>query len=87
MRSITYSKKAKDALLRMPATDARRIRGKIEQYAADPSSQANNSRRLQGLDYFRLRVGDWRVIFREDGVVIDVVRIAPRGAAYEGLER
>ncbi|XBQ15064.1 MAG: type II toxin-antitoxin system RelE/ParE family toxin [Oceanicaulis sp.] len=31
---------------------------------------------------FRLRVGDWRVLYR-DGVVIAVIRIAPRGSAYE----
>lgn len=85
MKTITYSKKANMVLVRMPANEARRIRGKIEQYAADPSSQANNVRKLQGMDYYRLRIGDWRVIFREDGVIIDVVRIAPRGQAYEGL--
>jgi mRNA-degrading endonuclease RelE of RelBE toxin-antitoxin system len=30
----------------------------------------------------RLRVGDWRVVYR-DLVVIAVVRIAPRASAYE----
>jgi hypothetical protein len=29
-----------------------------------------------------LGVGDWRVIYRE-GVVLRIVRIAPRGSAYE----
>jgi hypothetical protein len=30
----------------------------------------------------RLRVRDWRVIYR-DAVVIAVIRIAPRGPAYD----
>jgi len=84
MKTIAYSKRARMALSRMPTNEARRISGKMVQYAADPDSQANNVRKLQGMDYYRLRVGDWRVIFREDGVIIDVVRIPPRGQAYEG---
>jgi mRNA interferase RelE/StbE len=31
----------------------------------------------------RLRVGDWRVVFTEDGHVLAVIRIAPRGGVYE----
>jgi mRNA interferase RelE/StbE len=30
----------------------------------------------------RLRIGDWRVIY-EDGIVLAVERIAPRGSAYD----
>ncbi|WP_035097604.1 hypothetical protein [Devosia sp. LC5] len=30
----------------------------------------------------RLRVGDWRVIM-EDGVVLEVLEIGPRGGVYE----
>jgi hypothetical protein len=26
---------------------------------------------------------DWRVIFREDGVVLAIIRIAPRGEVYD----
>jgi len=33
--------------------------------------------------YFRLRVGDWRVVFSENGEIIAVIRIAPRGRAYD----
>ena len=56
----------------------------MEQYAAAPSYLANNVKALSGQPGFlRLRVGDWRVIFREDGAVIAVVRVAPRGSAYD----
>jgi mRNA interferase RelE/StbE len=83
---IIYDKQAIKALTRMPATDARRIRQKVQQYAENPASLANNVKKLQGVEYYRLRVGDWRVIFTEDGLIIDVIKIAGRGDVYKGLE-
>ncbi|WP_426122302.1 type II toxin-antitoxin system RelE family toxin [Pararhizobium sp. PWRC1-1] len=83
---IIYDKQAIKVLTRMPATDARRIWQKVQQYAENPASLANNVKKLQGVDYYRLRVGDWRVIFTEDGLVIDVIKIAGRGDVYQGLE-
>jgi mRNA interferase RelE/StbE len=84
MKQVTFSKDALRTLRRIPANVAKTIRAKIDQYAADPKSQANNVKALRGeVGVFRLRVGDWRVVFSEDLVVIAVVRIAPRGAAYE----
>ena len=68
----------------IPANTRRLIITKIEQYAVDPVSLANNVKALKGeLRYFRLRVGDWRVIFRDDGVVLFVTRVATRGSAYD----
>ena len=67
---------------RMPANISARIVGKIEAYAADPASQANNVKALKGREGIRLRVGDWRVIM-EDGVVLAVLEIGPRGSIYE----
>lgn len=62
---------------------ASRIVTKIEQLATAPETLGNNVRALKGGDgLMRLRVGDWRVIYR-DGVVLRIVRIAPRGSAYE----
>ena len=83
---IIYDKQAIKALTRMPATDARRIRQKVQQYSENPASLANNVKKLQGVEYYRLRVGDWRVIFTEDGLIIDVIKIAGRGDVYKGLE-
>jgi mRNA-degrading endonuclease RelE of RelBE toxin-antitoxin system len=42
-------------------------------------------RRLKGSDEWRLRVGDWRVRLRLDfdNNTVSVVRILPRGRAYE----
>jgi mRNA interferase RelE/StbE len=84
VRDVVYSKDAIRVLNRMPANESRRIRAKVQQYAADPASLANNVKKLRDSRYHRLRIGDWRVIFREDGVIVDVVRVAARGEAYEG---
>ena len=82
MKPVSFSKDAIRTLQRMPKPTAERIRAKVQAYAEDPRSQANNVKPLKGEDAIRLRVGDWRVIMRDD-VVIAVVRIAPRGSAYE----
>lgn len=83
MKKVSYSKQAIKVLSRMPANESIRIRSKIRQYGNDPPSQANNVKKLQGRDAYRLRVGDWRVIFDENEVVIDVIKIGARGSVYE----
>ncbi|KAB2752332.1 type II toxin-antitoxin system RelE family toxin [Brucella anthropi] len=84
MKQITYSREATKTLIKMPANTAKLIRSKIEQYAADPASLANNVKVLKGGEgIFRLRVGDWRVLFTDEGEIIAIVRIAPRGSVYE----
>ena len=82
MKPILYRPAARKALRKMPANMARRIVGKIEDYANSPASQAANVKALRGRDGIRLRVGDWRVIML-DGEVLDILDIGPRGSIYE----
>ena len=84
MKQISYTKAAIRALRRMPANTAKLIRSKIEAYASDPASQANNVTALKGREGIRLRVGDWRVIMDDQGNVLAVLEIGPRGSIYEG---
>ncbi len=85
-KGVSYSRDALKTLQRMDRTTAMRIRAKVDQLAADPSSLANNVKTLKGDDtggpMMRLRVGDWRVIYR-DGLVIAVIKIGPRGKVYD----
>ena len=83
MRAISYTRQALKALRRMPADTAQRIIAKIEQYAQEPETQANNVTALKGREGIRLRVGDWRIIMNDDGVVLAVLEIGPRGRVYE----
>lgn len=84
MRKIAYSKDALKTLRRMPANTAALIVGKIELFATEPAALGNNLKPLSGRDgAFRLRVGDWRVVMTDDGVVIAIIKIGPRGSVYE----
>lgn len=67
----------------MPANTATLIRSKIEAYADDPTSQANNVKSLKGREGIRLRVGNWRVIMDDQGNILAVLDIGPRGGIYD----
>jgi mRNA interferase RelE/StbE len=82
-KPVEYSRDALRTLARIDRKTAERIVEKIELLAVDPAALANNIRRLRGgRGMMRLRVGDWRVIY-EDGIILEIIRIAPRGSAYE----
>ena len=82
MKSVVILPQAAKAL-RRHRSDAERIIAKIEVYAADPAAQANNVTRMVGSTAWRLRVGDYRVVFEETDTEIIVSRIGPRGSVYE----
>lgn len=83
MRQITYTRSALKVLRRMPANVSRLIVAKIDQYAADPTSLANNVTELKGRTGLRLRVSNWRIIMNDDGEVLAVLEVGPRGSIYE----
>jgi mRNA interferase RelE/StbE len=83
MKSNSYSKAAMRALRRMPRTTTDLIRSKIEAYAEDPASQANIVKAQKGREGYRLRVGDWRVIMDDQGNVLAILDIGPRGSVYD----
>ncbi len=83
VKPITYSRTAIKSLRRMPTNISALIVSKIEQYASDPASLANKvTTKLKGREGIRLRVGDWRVIM-DDGVILDVLEVGPRGSVYD----
>ena len=84
MYEIEFSREARRRQKRLPRDLVDRIRAKLSQIAADPYAQHNNVTALTGSTYFRLRIGDWRVIYdvQDDRLIILVIRIRPRGEAY-----
>jgi mRNA interferase RelE/StbE len=82
MNSVVILPAAAKAL-RKHRADAARLIAKIEAYAADPAAQANNLKALVGSTAFRLRVGDYRIVFEESATEIIVTKIGPRGSVYE----
>lgn len=85
MLTLRFAKPALKALLKMPAGVARRMRAELDAIAADPSAYHGDWKPLQGSDFWRLRVGDWRAIceLRDGELVLLVIKIAPRGDAYK----
>ncbi|MCL2638284.1 MAG: type II toxin-antitoxin system RelE/ParE family toxin [Oscillospiraceae bacterium] len=79
--NVTYSKKAVKIISRMDKTTKARIKAGVESIPqGDIVPLAGSS------DSFRLRVGNWRVIFsyNNDGTIF-VEKIAPRGTVYKGV--
>jgi mRNA interferase RelE/StbE len=83
--SIVYSKEAVKSLQRMPRNTAQLIRKKLEEIAVDPFGDHLNAKKLQGREGYRLRVGDWRVIYKiqNQQLMIIVLKVASRGEVYE----
>jgi len=84
MYTVTYSREAAKALRKLPRDTGRRVLRKVNAYADDPASLAGNVKLLTGHPGYRLRVGDWRVLFLvdEDQQALHVTRIGPRGGVY-----
>ncbi|HVT90120.1 MAG TPA: type II toxin-antitoxin system RelE/ParE family toxin [Tepidisphaeraceae bacterium] len=83
MWRIEYTRSALKALRRMPRNVATTIQKKIAALAVDPYGPNNNATRLQGREGYRLRVGDWRVLYELEAGRLLVLDIKPRGGAYE----
>jgi mRNA interferase RelE/StbE len=83
---VEYEAQAAKALRKLPANVRNRIRSKIEQYSEDPKSLSNNVIQLTNSELFRLRVGDYRVIFAVEQNTVSVmivIDVRPRGGAYD----
>ena len=69
----------------LPRSERFRIAEKLEQLGRNPDDSLLDIKKLEGEPYFRLRVGNWRIIFERHDVVriIAIEKIKPRGDAYK----
>jgi mRNA interferase RelE/StbE len=69
---------------KMPRNLQDLVREKLDQIASDPFAVHHNVTILQNREGYRLRVGDWRVIYdlQNDNLVIMVLKVATRGEVY-----
>ena len=82
MKTVAYTRVALRSL-RAHSNRAGQIRAKIEQYAADPASLANNVIQLAGSDTKRLRVAGFRIVFTETETTMTVLDVGPRSSIYD----
>ena len=84
MYRILFTKRADKALHKMSRDIAQRIRERLDHITADPYARHPNVTKLQNRPGYRLRMGDWRVIYEIEGeeLVILVLRIGSRVEVY-----
>jgi mRNA interferase RelE/StbE len=85
---VIITRAAQKDLKRIDTKTGARIIAKIEQFAADPAALAANVKALKGSDLYRLRVADYRVIYRLDTetktvTIMVVLTVKHRRDAYE----
>ncbi len=74
---IQYSKQAEKFLKKQDAYTRERIRNAIH------NLPLGDVKKLRGRNGYRLRVGDYRVIFDKNGNILYIERIDNRGQVYK----
>ena len=85
MHRVEFSRRAKKALDALPRAVGNRIAIAVVALGSEPR---RNSEKLTGAEgLYRIRIGDYRVIYEvNDGErLVVVVKIAKRAEAYRGL--
>lgn len=85
MFTVYYSKQAIKMLRKMPGGIAGRMQAEMLCLAEDAAVYRGDWKRLEGSDFWRLRVGGWRAIcdVQNGKLLILVVKIATRGDVYK----
>lgn len=85
MYRVILSKQARKTLKRMPAALAERITRKLNEIAKAPSAVRSDVIPLRGRLGYRLRVGNYRVVYsvKDEVLQIFVIKVGPRGDVYK----
>ena len=84
MYKITFSKNADKTLRRMPRNLALKIAKKIKELANNLQGM-RNVKKLTNHPGYRLRVGDWRIIYtvNDNELLVHVINMKTRGEVYK----
>ncbi len=74
---IYFSKEAKKFLKKQDKATQQRLLNAISKI---PNGDI---KKLHGRNGYRLRVGTYRIIFNEDGIIINIISIGNRGHIYK----
>jgi mRNA interferase RelE/StbE len=84
--AVQIVKSEQKVLERLPRDLLQRIRRAINGLATDP--RPLGCKKLAGFEnYYRVRVGDWRITYAifDDTLIVLVIEVAPRSNAYRHL--
>jgi mRNA interferase RelE/StbE len=85
MYALKYRRQARNYLARLPLKIKTAIVNKLHELAVDPDDPSHDIDVLKGREGFRLRVGQYRVLYvrKDNQLVIEVVKVRPRGDIYK----
>ena len=86
MWQVLYRKKARKLLDRLPERQRNRIESAIENLRENPFDvKKSDIKKLEASENWRLRVGDWRIIYYlYDGrLLIEIIEIGSCGDIYK----
>ncbi len=85
MYQLKYRRKARNYLARLPSKIKSRIVDKLHEIKDNPDDPNLDVDKLKGESGYRLRVGQYRIIYtrHKDRLIIEVVKIRPRGDIYK----
>jgi len=80
---LLVGRRVRKEIARLPVDVAERIWNEVEKLANDP--RPSGCVKLQGIDAWRIRIGDYRVVYEiSDSVVtVTVVRVRHRSDVYD----
>jgi mRNA interferase RelE/StbE len=83
---VVISPAAQRQLRRLPPGDAARLRGPILSLGLDPKPPG--ATKLVGTDFWRMRIGDLRIVYSLEGAVVVVLKVARRSeSTYRRIDR
>ena len=85
MYQIEIKKQAKRKLMSLRENDRLRITEAIMCLGRNPNDVTLDTKRLTGSPCWRLRVGNWRIIYDKNNTlrIISIEKIKPRGDVYK----
>ncbi len=84
--TVDFVPSAAKAFAKLPTRERQRLAAKIDALATQP--RPTGAEKLTGIDAFRIRVGDYRVIYEIAGraLVVTVLAIGHRRDIYQRLK-
>jgi mRNA interferase RelE/StbE len=83
LMEINFTRSAKSGLKRCPADVRSQIWDNLDEIAKNPTGHSVPVVKLTNRPGLRFTVGKFRVIFEEDGTILDVLDIRNRGDVYK----
>lgn len=79
---IEFKKSASKELNSIPNKEIKRILNSIDQLSEEP--RGANSKKLSASEYYRIRVGDYRILYKikDEILIIYIIKIAHRKDVY-----